>query len=880
MLSLVRSLTFRYLLQKWDRSLLVALSIALGVGMLVSTRLLNQCVDAAAKDTTIPADVADLYVTNGEPGVDWSVADELNAARIPGVKRASRFVSARVDMPQLDKRSAVVFGMDASLKDAGDPAAISEMLRLMEQWKISIHPVGNAVGLMSGLRPQFPLVIISRRLHDQLKAKGVPEFGPVELRYTGKVNKFIIAAVVDVAKDSPYAPFADNIIAMDAADAAKLTDRPSKGGGYRVTRVDLFLEPGADVESVRQRAQEILGDRAPVRTPEANRKSTEEVIGGVKLILNLCSLGALVVGLFIVYIVLWVTVSERRHDIGVMRSLGATRRQIAGLFAIEAVILGALGALPGIPLGVGLAELAISLFDSAELTSAFLNAGASFQPELNWETAVLAVLAGMVVALLAALIPSLQAASDQPADAVRRTVSKTSGVMRRLHRIACVVLVAAGLVIFTLRSEFPSRTGSMAGMTMVLLGQFLAMPIFVGWLARLLQPVCRMFLGVEARLAADNLIRAPGRTGIVIGALAAGVSLMFMTAGVGKSNEVPVREWLQEVIRADAFLFRGNMVSANSSMTPMEPKVRDELNALPGVERVVGLRFYRPEYRGTFILLLAMDARDYQQGIRARVPEGLPTLDRMADLPDGNFTIISENFAAKWDVKEGDLVTVPGPRGPVDLTVIGIGRDYSWSQGTIFMDRKKYAELFGDDLVDAFHVFFKPEADHAATFESVREYSDREDLVVQNRESVHLYLAGVLDRIFQIAYLQQIIVAIVAALGVVMALLISVLQRRRELGLLRAVGATRYQVLKSVLAEAMLMGLIGTILGFLLGYPMEWFVVRVVLREESGFIFDVLIPWKEALGIGAISVLTSTLAGFFPALHAVRLNITEAIAYE
>jgi putative ABC transport system permease protein len=486
----------------------------------------------------------------------------------------------------------------------------------------------------------------------------------------------------------------------------------------------------------------------------------------------------------------------------------------------------------------------------------------------------------MVTALLAALIPSIQAASDEPADAVRRAPSTSARGIRWAHRLMCVALVVAGVLTVLGRRHFPSRTGSMVGLTLILVGLQLAMPIFAALLARLLHAPCRWLLGVEARLAADNLIRSPARTGVVIGALAAGVALMFQTAGVGKSNEVPIREWLEEVIRADAFLFRGNPVSANSSMTPMEPTTRDDLQAIPGVERVVGLRFYRPEYGGTFILMVALDARDYQQGVQARGRHDSTALDRMDRLPDGNFTIVSDNFAAKWNVKEGDTITVPGPRGPVDLLVIGIGRDYSWSMGTIFVDRAKYAELFGDRLVDAYHVFFKPEADFDTTYEAVRNYSEREGLLVQNRESVYLYLAGILDRVFQIAYLQQIIVAVVATLGVVMALLISVLQRRRELGLLRAVGATQPQILKSVVAEATLMGILGTVLGLLMGLPMEWYLLRVVLQEETGFVFDLLIPWKQAAGIAVIAVLTSTLAGLIPALHAARLRIPDAIAYE
>jgi putative ABC transport system permease protein len=133
---------------------------------------------------------------------------------------------------------------------------------------------------------------------------------------------------------------------------------------------------------------------------------------------------------------------------------------------------------------------------------------------------------------------------------------------------------------------------------------------------------------------------------------------------------------------------------------------------------------------------------------------------------------------------------------------------------------------------------------------------------------------------YTLAYMQQIAVGIVAALGVVMALLISVLQRRRELGLLRAVGATQGQVLHTVLAEATLMGLLGTALGVLAGMPMEWYLLRVVIYEESGFIFPVAFPWRETLALSALAVGTATLAGLVPALHAVRLRIAEAIAYE
>jgi putative ABC transport system permease protein len=866
MFSLLRSLTLRYLRQKWDRALLVSLSIALGVATLVSARLLNECVEQAAMDTTVPADVADLYVSNGDIGVDWAVAEDVRRANIPGVRRVEPFVFDRITMPEIGDRSATLFGTDLSNRTAEDARAGDKL--------------GISFTVVNPLALAGKPVALSRRLYEERKRNGLSDTDPVDVRYTNKVEQFNLLAVIDVAKDSPIAPFADTLVAIELERAAKLVRLPGTevGSAGRVTRVNLFLESKDALREAQAHVEAVVNNRAFVRTPEENRKSTEEVIGGIKIVLNLSSLGALVVGLFLVYNALSVTVAERRHDIGVMRSLGATRGQIARLFTVEAMILGALGAIPGIPLGIWFTDTVIAQF-GVEINSVFRN-GDIRRPELSPITAIVAVVAGMITALLAALIPALKAASDEPADAVRRAPAAAGGILRLIHRSACVGLILAGLIMFAVRKELPSRTGSMFGMVGILVGLFLAMPILVRNLALLLLPLCRHFLGVEARLAADNLIRSPARTGVVIGAMAAGVGLMFQTAGVAKSNRIPISEWLDQVLRADAYVFRGNLASANSSLTPMEPGVRDELRAIPGVERVVGLRFYRPEYQGTFILVIGIDAADYHRGVRSRLPEGLPKLDMFEKLPGRNEVVVSDNFAMKWKKKVGDEVVLPGPRGPVTLTIMGIGQDYSWSQGTVFLDRAKYTELFDDAFVDAYHVFIDPDADREATYRRVQDYANERQMLVQDRESVNLYLGGVIDRLFLVAYMIQAIVAVVAVLGVLTALLISVLQRRRELGLLRAVGATQFQVLRSVLAEAMLMGILGCILGFALGLPLEWFLLDVVMREESGFVFEVRIPWVEAAGIGVVAIVTATIAGLLPALHAVRLRIPDAIAYE
>jgi putative ABC transport system permease protein len=485
----------------------------------------------------------------------------------------------------------------------------------------------------------------------------------------------------------------------------------------------------------------------------------------------------------------------------------------------------------------------------------------------------------VATAAFAALIPAIQAAADDPADVVRRSGRGAKGAWLVLHRLACAGLVLTGLALITFRFALPPRIGSIGGMLLVLVGLLLAAPALVEVLARLIQPLIRAIGGIELRLAADNLSRAPGRTGIVIGALGAGVALMFQTAGVGRSNEEPVLQWIQEVIQADLLVFGGNLTTATSSFSPLEESVIRDLGRLPGVERVVGLRYSRPEFNGTIVFLVAMDAEAYARATRARVPTGMPDLEKFLDLPGTN------NFLVRHGSAVGDTIALPGPTGPVALRIAGTVRDYTWSRGTIFLDRARYAQLFGDELIDLCHVFLQPgfPGGESAARQRVEQYiaaASNRGLEVTDRDALRKFVGELLNRLYLLAYVQQIIVGVVAALGVITALLISVLQRKRELGLLLAIGATPGQVLRSVLAEAVLMGLFGTALGVMIGLPLEWYVLKVVLVDESGFNFDVVLPWKQAAVIASAAVLTATVAGLLPALHAVRTRIPEAIQYE
>jgi len=289
----------------------------------------------------------------------------------------------------------------------------------------------------------------------------------------------------------------------------------------------------------------------------------------------------------------------------------------------------------------------------------------------------------------------------------------------------------------------------------------------------------------------------------------------------------------------------------------------------------------RPEQTLNAVLLLVLDAGVAARMHKTRMPETEEiSLFRQLDAQtDG--ALVSENFAARYGMRIGDTITLPGKSGAVKLQVVGTIVDYSWNLGTIYMNRRDYLEHWQDPRADMIDVYVKPGHDpRTVSAKIASQYGARYGLFPKTRLELIDDIDRIIERVYGIAYGQQVVVMLVAALGVITSLLISVLQRRREMGLLRAVGAAQSQVIHSVLAEACLMGAFGTALGILFGIPLQWFVLQVVIFEESGFLFPLNIPWDGVLLIAAVALATATLAGLGPALYAVRQRIPEAIAYE
>jgi len=856
-----RTLSAGYWRHHRARALLIIATVTLGVAAWVATSALNGHLDRGSRDAATPlAGAADLYVSNGDNGVPADLADKL--AQVPGVRSVRSLVSERVRLPGLHDQTALLLGtaMEGDLDIPG--------------WDVQV--------VRSPTPATFRTIFLARKI--AFIGKGLAkqlhsEVDHFDVLAGGRVERLTCAGMI-VKAHGPALPLEGNVIVMSCGDAAAVLGRPDF-----VSRIDLSLESGTDRAEICRRLDSVLQDAARVWTPEEHDHRARELLTGITTGLSLCGIGGLVVGLFLISSTLTVSVAERRFEIGVLRSLGATRAQIGALFVCEALALGVVGSCLALPLGLALAHLGLGLMREV-LSDVFLPLPA-LRLEVASHTWIGAIAGGLSTVLLASVIPALRAAREDPVAALRKLPAGQECIHMGIRIAGALGLMLAAISCLALKGFLPARIGAFAALLMVDVAALAAIPLLAGALARLIvRPLAQRFLGIEDYLAADNLVRSPARTGLVMTAFAAGIALFLQTGGLIRSNEMAIGAWVDHSIAGDLFVTAGGPLTASGRTTPMPEAVGTSLlDASPGLT-VMPMRFRHLDWQqaghSARILLMALDASTYYALNKDRQPP-LPELDlyrQLAQTPEA--ALVSENFAALHGVGIGDSLTLPGTAGPVRLRVLGTVVDYSCSRGVVVVDRSRCKEAFNVELVDVFGVYLPPGADIEAVQRRLQQATDGgpETLCIMARGEVRGHIMGMIDRLYGLAYTQEVVIAAVALLGVVTALLISVLQRRREFGLLRAIGATPGQVVRTVLAESLLMGGLGTALGLAAGLPMVWYAVRVILFDETGYLLPIAYPWSAAVAIGCLALVGAALAGLGPALNAAKLEIAKAVAYE
>jgi putative ABC transport system permease protein len=498
--------------------------------------------------------------------------------------------------------------------------------------------------------------------------------------------------------------------------------------------------------------------------------------------------------------------------------------------------------------------------------------------EISTNPALLAfaVALGVITSVAAAIIPARSAARVDPVQALQKgkyqQLSAGENRVRRIAALIIAILAAACLLFERYRIFF------YAGDALTILAALLLTPTFALLLARALRPLLRWIRPVEGTLAADSLLQAPRRTSGAVAALMLSLALVVALGGLTRASYDSIFGWLTVALNPDLF------VSPSQSLTQRDFRFPEsmgaQLKAIPGIGDVQLVRDARVEIQGKPTMFVAADIEELRR--HATLPPVAGNTEEMFRLAaQGKAVLASENFAMLNGFKLGDVVDIPSPSGALHLPIAGIVTDYSDEQGSLLVDRALYKRFWNDSTVNLFRIYLAPGAAEADVKRRILEQfgNQRRLFVLTNRE-VRRYILRLTDQWFGITYVQIAVAVLVAILGIVNTLTVSITDRRRELGVLQAVGGLRNQVRGTIWLEALAVGTVGLILGLALGALQLYYSLHISAEDMAGLRLSYEYPYSIALWLLPGILLVAFLSAIAPAETAVRGSLVEALEYE
>jgi putative ABC transport system permease protein len=690
----------------------------------------------------------------------------------------------------------------------------------------------------------------------------------LELAIGDARKPFVVRALL--ANEGPARVLDGNFVLMDIAAAQWAFDRLG-----RVDRVEIRLPPGGNVAEVERQLAARVPAGLTVQRPARRGEQVETMLRAFHFNLAALSYVALVVGLFLVYNTVAVSVIGRRDEIGVLRAIGAPRRLVLRLFLGEAAALGVAGAALGVPAGWLLAQGAVRL-TSATVNTLYV-AGAIAAPVLDWRDALLAVTGGLVLALVAAAAPAREASRVTPLAALRGTdLTDTRYRPRRKHLIAAAGLLAGAVAL--------SRLGPLGGLPVfgfvaalcTIFGIALLVPGILTLVARVgARPLGAVF-GIEGRLAHANLAGAIPRLAVSIAALAVSLSMLVAIAIMIGSFRETVIYWVGQTLQADLYMATARRSSLDTQST-ISPELEQIVLSHPAVEAVDRFRTLNLVYDGRLTVLGTGDFEvllSHGNLVFKQPADGLAAI-RSAIASDA--VVVSEAFALKARKRAGDTVRLQTPHGPADFRVAAVYFDYTTDRGVVVMDRATFARHFGQLRPTSLTIYLRPGSDPIAVREDIlARLGERHRLFIHTNATIRAEVLRIFDSTFAVTYALEAIAIFVGILGVSGTLVTLILERRRDLTMLRMVGADRRQVRKMVVVEAGAIGAISQALGLVAGVGLALILIFVVNVQSFGWTIQFHVPGAFLVQSSIAIFVATAAAGLYPArLAAATQPVTE-----
>jgi putative ABC transport system permease protein len=849
----IRALVLRPMLRETLRTLLTICGIAVGVAVVVAIALSNQSALRAFRESVDAVSGRANYQIASNAPLDETLLLKLQPLWRRGVRFAPVIdVEGVVQPSQIPIRLlAVDLLSDIHFRD----------YRYAEILSGGQPP--TAVVYLDLFRDDSIILPLSFAQEHQLRLGS-----PITLNILGHEATMIVRGLLEAR--GPATAFNGSIGIADIATAQKRF-----GMLGTVTRVDLLVPDDSVLPEIRR----VLPQGARLERPSRRNERVEKMLRAFRVNLFALAGVALLVGMFLVYNTVLISILRRRKDVGILKTLGVSPRQIFVAFLIEGLLFGAIGSVAGIALGDALA-FAILRTISQTVNALYI---ASRPESIVLTRGIIAagVLVGMVLSLLSAIQPSIEAAKVRPNFLIQPGLQQRVRVARqRIFAIAAIFAFALAAVACVLPPVNGFAIGGYIGVLFVVIAFSLLAPGILTLVTLLLVKPLRAIYGTIGQLASASLPASLRRTAVATAALALATGMMIAVALMVGSFRETVRLWVNQTVSSDLWLRPAKLLS-NADAAVFPPSIGEELKHVPFIEAIDRVRGRDMIYRDSII---AVGSGDFDVAARrGTLPMVTPRSEEAAleEAIRRGGVVVSETFAMKFKKRVGDSVALPAANGIEQFPITGIYRDYSNDRGVVVMDRSRYVKAFGDDAINTIIIYLRkgvtPE-DARTRLESM--FGPKyHAFTVTNRE-IRTEVMRIFDQTFVITYALLAVAIIVAILGIVNTLTALILERTRELALLRVMGMTIAEVRRMILLESSILALTSTAIGIAMGYVLSWILIYVINKQSFGWTIEFHAPVRTIVISCAITTLAAVVAGVIPSRLAARIDLAAAVKTE
>jgi putative ABC transport system permease protein len=840
-LKLIRLIVWRNIKTEKFLALLSVIGVALGIGLFIGIKVSSDRAIASFEADVKGANPHVNYQILDTSGVDF---DERIYARVRGIENKS-FPVLKVNayLPK-EKETLEINGVD-SVRVTGSRRLSAVNKADMEQYYRAIDGV-----------------IISKKFADGygLKKGDVLEAEVYDGHYALKIAGIL-------AGD----PFPSRVAIMDIGNFQEYFGKK----GY-------LSEIGVEAdEKVAEKIGRILPPGLAIERSSRLIDNRKALITSFRYNLQFVSVIAILVGIFLLYNTVFISVIKRRTEIGILRGLGTDRKTVVMLFMSQGILLGLVGSLLGIVLGQGVAYFAVgavqktitTMYRPIAISDYFITRGDAFA----------AVALGLLVSLIASAIPSFESSMIRPNESAKEGTfeGKYKGYYGLLAVIGLLGIVSGSAIAYAdyrlAPFDFPFL--AYAGILLIILGFALVSPYYLSSALKIIRRPAKKIFSATAEIAAGDMRGNIYRFSVALMTVAISGALITALLTLIFSFKSSLREWILKNISADVYV-KAASCKSNFCYFPLSEQAIETVRSFPEVGAVDKFRTLNIDFRGKKIVAGFGDVHLRGKYLSEKF-HGKNGEERYRNLGLGRTVAISEYLSIKYGLRKGDPMEVATPQGVKTFTVSDVFSSYSTTSGFVYLDRRWLREYWGLDDATQLGVYLKEGVDADRFIQKLKaSLLPRYSLDIMNTRELRESVMSIFDKTFAITYAIELISIVVSLIGVINTLMALVLERKREISIVRYLGGSWRQIRHTLLLASGIVGTTGIVLGAVMGFIMSVIFINVINKISFGWEIHYFIPLGY-LGIVAVVLLCTTLlAGLIPSKVARNIDPKRFISFE